>query len=158
MCVQMHTLASVAGKQTQAVIKFLLPLAVPLYLPAGCHHIQDNHTSFYTVTPTPQYLLVHQTTHSHTLTGPTLDAPLGAGHGEDREAVVVLGTAGLDGADVAVASSAEHTWKVQSLDGLRLHLAEHGLTHRLKLTVQRVSQLKDDREGERVTLLESRHL
>lgn len=95
------------------------------------------------------YLLVHQTTCRRTLTGPALDASLGARHGEDREAVVVLGAAGLDGADVAVAASAEHAWKIQGLDGLRLHLPEHGLTHRLKLTVQRVSQLKDGREGDR---------
>lgn len=88
-----------------------------------------------------------------TLTGPALDASLGARHGEDGEAVVVLGAAGLDGADVAVAASAEHTWEIQGLHGLRLHLPEHGLTHRLKLTVQRVSQLKDDGEGERDTLL-----
>lgn len=84
-----------------------------------------------------------------TLTGAALDASLGAGHGEDREAVVVLGAAGLDGADVAVAASAEHTRKVQSLDSLRLHLSKHGLTHRLELPVQRVSQLKDVRERER---------
>lgn len=93
----------------------------------------------------------------HTLTSPALDASLGARHGEDREAVVVLGAASLDGADVAVAAGAKHTWKIQGLDSLRLHLTEHGLTHRLKLTVQRVSQLKDEREGERGdTLLWSR--
>ena len=81
-----------------------------------------------------------------TLTGPAFDASLGARHGEDGEAVVVLGAAGLDGADVAVAAGAEHTWKIQSLHGLGLHLPEHGLTHRLELTVQRVPQLEDKRD------------
>lgn len=75
------------------------------------------------------------------LTGPALDAPLGAGHGEDGEAVVVLGAARLDGAHVAVAAGPEHAGEIQGLDGLRLHLAEHGFAHRLKLMVQRVSQL-----------------
>lgn len=46
------------------------------------------------------------------LTGPRLDASLGARHGEDGEAVVILGAAGLDGADVAVAAGTEHTRKI----------------------------------------------
>lgn len=83
------------------------------------------------------------------LTGPALDAPLGAGHGEDGEAVVVLGAASLDGAHVAVAASPEHSGKIQRLHGLGLHLPEHGLTHRLKLAVQGFAELSDGMtEGE----------
>lgn len=70
-----------------------------------------------------------------TLTSPALDASLGARHGEDGETVVILGTSGLDGANVAVAASAEHSWKIQRLDSLRLHLPEHGPTHGFELTV-----------------------
>lgn len=88
-----------------------------------------------------------------TLTGPALDASLGARHGEDGEAVVVLGAAGLDGTHVAVAAGAEHAGEIQGLDGLRLHLPEHGLTHRLELTVQRVSQLKEERHTAVVYLI-----
>lgn len=89
---------------------------------------------------------VTQHARTHTLTSPALDAPLGPGHGEDGEAVVVLGAAGLDGADVAVAAGPEHAWKIQRLHGLGLHLPEHGLTHGLKLAVQCVSQLEDEKK------------
>ena len=124
------------GKQTQAVTKSPLPLAVPLCLPPGCHHIKRQ----------PHISQRHSAGEPHrTLTGPALDASLGARHGEDGEAVVVLGAAGLDGTHVAVAAGAEHAGKIQGLDGLRLHLPEHGLTHWLELTVQRVSQLKEER-------------
>lgn len=88
------------------------------------------------------HYIIYWSTQAKTLTSPTLDASLGPRHGEDGEAVIVLGTAGLDGTDVAVAASAEHTWKIQGLHSLRLHLSKHGLTHCLKLTVYCVSQLQ----------------
>lgn len=92
-------------------------------------------------------LALHNTlARTHALTSPALDAPLGSGHGEDGEAVVVLGAAGLDGADVAVAAGPEHAWKIQRLHGLGLHLPKHGLTHGLKLAVQCVSQLEDEKK------------
>lgn len=89
-------------------------------------------------------MLVDWTTHFHPLTGPALDASLGARHGEDGEAVIVLGAASLYGADVAVTAGAKHTWKIQGLDSFRLHLPKHGLTHCLKLTIQRISKLSGD--------------
>lgn len=98
---------------------------------------------------------VTQHARTHTLTSPALDAPLGPGHGEDGEAVVVLGAAGLDGTDVAVAAGPEHAWKIQRLHGLGLHLPEHGLAHGLKLAVQCVSQLEDGEKKERVRRLTS---
>lgn len=69
-------------------------------------------------------------------TGSALDASLGAGHGEDGQAVIILGAAGLYGADVAVAAGAEHARQVQSLHGLGLHLPKHGLAHCFKLPIQ----------------------
>lgn len=55
------------------------------------------------------------------------------GHG--RDAVIVLGVTSLDGPQVAVAPGSEAAGQVQSLHGLGLHLTEHRLTHRLKLSV-----------------------
>lgn len=107
--------------------------------------IKDNHIQTQThINPPNTTLLVDWTTHVHPLTGPGLDASLGARHGEDGEAVIVLGAAGLYGADVAVTAGAKHTWKIQGLDSLRLHLPKHGLTHCLKLTIQRISQLSGE--------------
>lgn len=57
----------------------------------------------------------------------------GGGHGWD--AVIVLRVAGLDGSQVAVTAGSEAAGQVQGLHGLRLHLAEHRLAHRLKLAV-----------------------
>lgn len=45
-----------------------------------------------------------------------------------------------------MAAGSEHAGKVQGLDGLGLDLPEHGVAHGLELTVQRVPQLKDERE------------
>ena len=50
-------------------------------------------------------------------------------------AVVVLGVAGLDGTQVAVAPCAEAARQIQGLHGLRLHLAEDRLAHGFKLPV-----------------------
>lgn len=129
----------------QAVIKFLLPLAVLLCRPPGCRQVKGKRRF-----SCHSHRRSQTGTHTHALTGPALDASLGAGHGEDGEAVVVLGASGLDGANVAVAAGAEHTRKIQGLHGLRLHLPEHGLTHCLELTVQCVSQLEERNEGARV--------
>lgn len=87
-------------------------------------------------------------TRRYTLTGTAFDAPLGSRHGEDREAVVILGAARLDGAYVAVAASSEHARQIQRLDGLRFHLPEHGLAHGLELTVECISQLHDGQKDE----------
>ena len=65
--------------------------------------------------------------------GPDGGGDGGGAHGGD--AVVVLGVAGLDGPQVAVAPGPEAARQVQGLHGLGLHLAEHRLTHRLKLPV-----------------------
>lgn len=108
--------------------------------------------AFVTIIPSPAHKSQPRglLTLSRALTGPALDASLGAGHGEDGEAVVVLGASSLDGANVAVAASPEHAGKIQGLHGLGLHLPEHGLAHGLELTVQRISQLEDERTGEAV--------
>ena len=65
--------------------------------------------------------------------GPDGGGDGGGTHGGD--AVVVLGVARLNGPQVAVAPGAEAARQVQGLHGLGLHLAEHRLTHRLKLPI-----------------------
>lgn len=67
--------------------------------------------------------------------------PRGGRHGEEREAVVVLGAARLDGPQVAVAPHAEAAGQIQRLHRLRLHLAENGLAHGLELVVELVVDL-----------------
>lgn len=67
--------------------------------------------------------------------------PRGGRHGEEREAVVVLGAARLDGPQVAVAPHAEAAGQIQRLHCLRLHLAENGLAHGLELVVELVVDL-----------------
>lgn len=62
-----------------------------------------------------------------TCRGPDGGRDGGGGHG--GHALVILGVAGLDGAQVAVAPCAEAAWQVQRLHGLRLNLAEDRLTH-----------------------------
>lgn len=57
----------------------------------------------------------------------------GGSHGGDT--VIVLGVAGLDGSQIAVAPGSEAARQVQSLHGLGLYLAEHRLTDGLKLAV-----------------------
>lgn len=57
----------------------------------------------------------------------------GGAHGGD--AVIVLGVTGLDGSQVTVTAGSEAAGQVQSLHGLRFHLAEHRLAHRFKLAI-----------------------
>ena len=65
--------------------------------------------------------------------GPDGGGDSGGAHWGD--AVVILGVARLNGPQVTVAPGAEAARQVQGLHGLRLHLAEHRLAHRLELTV-----------------------
>lgn len=67
--------------------------------------------------------------------------PGGGRHGKEREAVVVLGAARLDGPQVAVAPHAKAAGQVQCLHGLRLHLAENRLADGLELVVELVVDL-----------------
>lgn len=81
------------------------------------------------------------------LTGAGLQDAAGDGrpgrgrHGEEREAVIVLRAARLDGPQVTVAPHAEAAGQVQRLHGLRLHLAENRLADGLKLVVELVIDL-----------------
>lgn len=68
-----------------------------------------------------------------TCRGPDGGRDGGGGHG--GHTLIVLGVAGLDGAQVAVASRAEAAWQVQRLHGLRLNLTEDRLAHRFKLPI-----------------------
>ena len=70
---------------------------------------------------------------SLTCSGPDGGCDSGGGHG--RYAVVVLGVPSLDGPQVAVASGPKAARQVQGFHSLGLHLAEHRLTHRFKLTI-----------------------
>lgn len=67
----------------------------------------------------------------------TCGRPDGGGDsgGHWRYAVIILGVTSLDGSQVAVAPGSEAARQVQSFHGLGFHLAEHGLTHRLKLAI-----------------------
>lgn len=67
----------------------------------------------------------------------TCGGPYGGGHsgGHGRDAVIVLGVAGLNGSQVAMTPGSEATGQVQGIHGLRFHLTEHRLAHRLKLAV-----------------------
>ena len=68
----------------------------------------------------------------------TCRGPDGGGDGAGRqhgEALVVLGVAGLDGPEVAVAPRPEAPGQVQGIHGLRFDFPEDGLTHRLKLPI-----------------------
>lgn len=65
--------------------------------------------------------------------GPDGGGDGGRAHG--RHTLVILRVAGLDGTQVAVAACAEAAGQIQRLHGLRFHLAEHRLAHRLELAV-----------------------
>lgn len=104
-------------------------------------------TNTYTITHT--YLHFYKTT----LTCSTLDAPLRAGHGEDGQAVIILGAACLDGTHIAMAACTKAAGQIQGLHGLRLCLSKYALTHWLELAIKRVPYLPIYRYSEGKVML-----
>lgn len=71
----------------------------------------------------------------------------GGCHGEEGEAVIILGASRLYGPQVAMAAHAEATGQVQGLHSLRLHLPKNRLAHSLKLVVQLIINLERGKES-----------
>lgn len=99
-------------------------------------YCRSNH--FYSATDTSQDRQVCKVAIFHKASQLTCGGPDGGGncgwcHGGDT--LVVLRESRLDGSQITVAACPEAARQVQSIHGLRLHLAEYRFTHWFKLPV-----------------------